>query len=164
MTLPTPAQVTTYVGLGANLGDARSQVLRAIAQLETVPDTRVSAQSSLFRSAPIDATGDDFINAVVQLKTRLPASELLLALQAIEHDFGRQRPYPNAPRTLDLDLLLYGDQIIASATLQVPHPRMTQRAFVLIPLLQIDPLIQIPGHGAAHLFAPAVADQVIQKV
>ncbi len=164
MTLPTAAQVTTYVGLGANLGDARSQVLRAIAQLETVPNTRVSAQSNLFRSAPIDAAGDDFINAVVQLQTRLPASELLLALQAIEHDFGRQRPYPNAPRTLDLDLLLYGDQTIASATLQVPHPRMTQRAFVLIPLLQIDPLIRIPGHGAAHLFAPAVADQAVQRI
>ncbi|NMM27177.1 MAG: 2-amino-4-hydroxy-6-hydroxymethyldihydropteridine diphosphokinase [Glaciimonas sp.] len=159
-----PAQVTTYVGLGANLGDARNQVLRAIAQLQTLPDTNLSARSSLFRSAPIDASGDDFINAVVQLKTRLPAAELLLALQAIEHDFGRLRPYPNAPRTLDLDLLLYGNQTIASTTLQVPHPRMTQRAFVLIPLLQIDPLIQIPGHGAAHQFLPAVADQVIQRI
>ena len=153
-----------YIGLGANLGDARSQVLRAIEQLQTLPDTRVSAQSSLFRSAPIDAAGDDYINAVVQLETRLPAAELLLALQAIEQDFGRQHPYPNAPRTLDLDLLLYGNQTIASATLQVPHPRMTQRAFVLIPLLQIDPLIQIPGHGAAHQFAPAVANQIIQRI
>ena len=162
MTLQPPLQA--YIGLGANLGDARSQVLRAIEQLQTLPDTRVSAQSSLFRSAPIDAAGDDFINAVVQLETRLPAAELLLALQAIEHDFGRKRPYPNAPRTLDLDLLLYGDQTIASATLQVPHPRMTQRAFVLIPLLQIDPLIHIPGRGAAHQFAPAVVDQIIQKI
>jgi 2-amino-4-hydroxy-6-hydroxymethyldihydropteridine diphosphokinase len=161
---PALAPVTTFVGLGANLGDARSQVLGAIAQLEMLPDTRLVAQSGLFRSAPIDAGGADFINAVAQLETRLPAEELLLALQAIEHDFGRQRPYPNAPRTLDLDLLLYGNQTIASATLQVPHPRMTERAFVLIPLLQIDPLIQIPGRGAAHQFAPAVAGQRIQRI
>ena len=158
------ASVQAYIGLGANLGDARSQVLAAIAQLQTLPDTRLGAQSSLFRSAPIDADGDDYINAVVQLETRLPAADLLLALQAIEHDFGRQRSYVNAPRTLDLDLLLYGSQTIATATLQVPHPRMTERAFVLIPLLQIDPQIQIPGHGPAHQFAPAVAGQIIARI
>lgn len=158
------AQVQAYIGVGANLGDARRQVQDAIAQLQSLPETRFSAQSSLFRSAPIDADGDDYVNAVVQLETRLPAEDLLLALQAIEQDFGRQRSYVNAPRTLDLDLLLYGDQTIASTTLQVPHPRMTQRAFVLIPLLQIDPLIQIPGHGPAHQFAPAVADQIIARI
>jgi 2-amino-4-hydroxy-6-hydroxymethyldihydropteridine diphosphokinase len=101
---------------------------------------------------------------VAQLETHLPAADLLLALQAVEHDFGRQRAYQNAPRTLDLDLLLYGSQTIASATLQVPHPRMTERAFVLIPLLQIDPLIQIPGHGPAHQFALTVADQIIARI
>ncbi|MEO8408242.1 MAG: 2-amino-4-hydroxy-6-hydroxymethyldihydropteridine diphosphokinase [Oxalobacteraceae bacterium] len=166
MRLPAPpqVQVQAYIGLGANLGDARSQVLAAIAQLETLPQTRLGAQSSLFRSAPIDADGDDYINAVVQLETRLPAADLLLALQAIEQDFGRQRSYANAPRTLDLDLLLYGNQTIATDTLQVPHPRMTERAFVLIPLLQIDPQIQIPGHGAAHRFAPAVAGQIIRRI
>lgn len=158
------AQVQAYIGVGANLGDARRQVQDAIAQLHSLPETRFSTQSSLFRSAPIDADGDDYVNAVVQLETRLPAEDLLLALQAIEHDFGRQRSYVNAPRTLDLDLLLYGDQTIASTTLQVPHPRMTQRAFVLIPLLQIDPLIQIPGHGPAHQFVPAVADQIIARI
>lgn len=156
--------VLAYIGLGANLGDARSQVLEAIAQLEILPESRLRAQSSLFRSAPIDADGDDYVNAVAQLETRLPAEDLLRALQAIEHGFGRQRSYQNAPRTLDLDLLLYGSQTIASAALQVPHPRMTERAFVLIPLLQIDPLIQIPGRGAAHQFAPAVAGQAIQRI
>ena len=158
------ALVQAYIGLGANLGDAHRQVQDAIAQLQSLPETRFSAQSSLFRSAPIDADGDDYVNAVVQLETRLPAEDLLLALQAIEQDFGRQRSYVNAPRTLDLDLLLYGDQTIVSTTLQVPHPRMTERAFVLIPLLQIDPLIQIPGHGPAHQFAPAVADQIIARI
>lgn len=162
--MTSQAPVLAYIGLGANLGDARTQVLGALAQLHTLPQTRLCAQSSLFRSAPIDADGDDYVNAVAQLETRLPAADLLLALQAIEQDFGRQRSYQNAPRTLDLDLLLYGSQTIASATLQVPHPRMTERAFVLIPLLQIDPLIQIPGRGAAHQFAPAVAGQVIQRI
>lgn len=164
MKSPQAAQVQAYIGVGANLGDARRQVQDAIAQLQSLPETRFGAQSSLFRSAPIDADGDDYVNAVVQLETRLPAEDLLLALQAIEQDFGRQRSYVNAPRTLDLDLLLYGSQTIATNTLQVPHPRMTQRAFVLIPLLQINPLIQIPGHGPAHQFAPAVADQIIARI
>lgn len=156
--------VTCYIGIGANLGDARGQVESAIEQLGRLPDTRLGAQSSLFCTAPVDAGGDDYVNAVVQLQTSLPAAELLAALQAIELANGRQRSYRNAPRTLDLDLLLYGDQILASDALTVPHPRMTQRAFVLIPLLQIDPFIVIPGLGAAHRFAPAVADQAIRKL
>lgn len=158
------APVICYIGIGANLGDARGQVQHAIRQLGELPDTRLSAQSSLFCSAPVDAGGDDYVNAVAQLQTRLSAQELLTALQAIEQAGGRERPYRNAPRTLDLDLLLYGDQILASDTLTVPHPRMTQRAFVLIPLLQIDPFIVIPGQGAAHRFVPAVADQAIRKI
>jgi 2-amino-4-hydroxy-6-hydroxymethyldihydropteridine diphosphokinase len=139
-------------------------VERALQQLASLPQTRLSAQSSLFRSAPLDAGGDDYINAVAQLQTRLTAQELLSALQAIELDCGRERPYLNAPRTLDLDLLLYGQQQIDLENLIVPHPRMTQRAFVLIPLLQIDPFIAIPGQAAAHTFLPAVADQTIQKI
>jgi len=121
-------------------------------------------QSSLFRSAPIDATGDDFINAVVRLQTRLPATDLLHELKQIENDFGRERPYVHAPRTLDLDLLLYGEQRIATDALSVPHPRMTQRAFVLIPLLQIDPFVTIPGLGPAHAFVPDVVSQQIRKI
>lgn len=156
--------VTVYVGIGSNLGDARGNVQRAILQLDRMPATRLSAQSSLFRTAPIDSGGDDYINAVVRLDTQLPAEQLLAELQAIEQAYGRERPYQNAPRTLDLDLLLYGRHIIDRASLTVPHPRMTQRAFVLIPLLQIDPLVTIPGQGPAHAFAPGVAGQTIQKI
>lgn len=158
------APVKAYVGLGANLGDAEATVREALAALDRIDGTVVEAQSSLFRTAPIDAAGDDYINAVAQLHTALPPQALLQALQDIEQQHGRERPYVNAPRTLDLDLLLYGQQIIATPKLTVPHPRMTMRAFVLIPLLQIDPFIDIPGKGAAHSFVPAVADQVIQKI
>lgn len=160
----TVPQVIAYVGIGSNLGDALGNVRRALTQLDELPATRVTAQSSLFRTAPIAADGDDYINAVVRVTTGLPAEALLQALLKLEQAFGRERAYLNAPRTLDLDVLLYGDQIIASPSLAVPHPRMTTRAFVLIPLLQIDPFIEIPGQGAAHQFVPAVADQVIQKV
>jgi 2-amino-4-hydroxy-6-hydroxymethyldihydropteridine diphosphokinase len=161
---PVADPVTAYIGIGANLGDARAQVQRAILQLGKLPDTSLATQSSLFCTAPVDAGGDDYINAVACVKTRLSAHALLQGLQQIEQSFGRQRPYPNAPRTLDLDLLLYGQSTFADDVLTVPHPRMTQRAFVLIPLLQIDPFIVIPNHGPAHQFAPQVADQVIRKV
>ena len=157
------SSVTAYIGVGSNLGDACSNVQAALILLGKLADTELTAQSNLFRSAPIDAGGDDYLNAVAQLKTRLAAPALLEQLQAIEQSFGRERPYINAPRTLDLDILLYGAQEISSESLQVPHPRMTQRAFVLIPLLQIDPMICIPGLGPAHRFAPDVAGQRIQK-
>lgn len=158
------APVATYLGLGSNLGDAVEHVKRAIERLGTLPMSTLDLQSSLFRSTPIDAAGDDFVNAVVRLQTTLSAPEMLRELQQIENDFGRERPYPNAPRTLDLDILLYGEQIISSDTLLVPHPRLTQRAFVLIPLLQIDPFIAIPGLGQAHTFVPNVVSQQIRKV
>ena len=156
--------VKSYIGIGANLGDAKAHVLNGIMQLGRLPKTSIIAQSSLFRTAPIDSSGDDYINAVVSLDTVLTPHALLQALQDIEQRFGRERPYPNAPRTLDLDLLLYGAMTIADAILTVPHPRMIQRAFVLIPLLQIDPFITIPGHGPAHQFMPQVADQSIAKI
>ena len=158
------SMVACHIGIGANLGDARSNVQRAILRLQELPDTRLTAQSSLFRTAPIDASGDDYINAVARIETRLAPDALLMALQSIENEFGRERPYQNAPRTLDLDLLLYGQQTVRSETLTVPHPRIAQRAFVLIPLLQIDPLISIPDLGPAHALAPGVAGQSIQKI
>src|SRR5690606_21552827 len=127
--------------------------------LDEIGDTKVTAQSSLFRTAPIDAGGDDYVNAVARLTTALAPEVLLQALQAIERRHGRERSYVNAPRTLDLDLLLYGDHRIDTPTLTVPHPRMAMRAFVLIPLLQIDPFITIPGLGPAHEYVPSVADQ-----
>ncbi len=156
--------VTAYIGIGANLGDARATVQRAITDIGSMQQTCVHAQSSLFRTAPVDAHGDDYVNAVLCINTALPADDLLTELQILEQLAGRERPYLNAPRTLDLDLLLYGQQQIRSPRLTVPHPRMTQRAFVLIPLLQIDPAIDIPGMGAAHEFVSQVADQAIRRI
>jgi 2-amino-4-hydroxy-6-hydroxymethyldihydropteridine diphosphokinase len=155
---------TAYIGIGANLGDARATVNYAIAKLGELPNTRASQTSSLFLSDPIDSSGDDYINAVVEIETQLEAHQLLDHLQALELACGRERPYRNAPRTLDLDVLLYGAEVIATERLIVPHPRMTERAFVLIPLLQLNPFIQIPKQGAAHQFAPSVAHQGIQKL
>lgn len=156
--------VRAYVGIGANLGDARANVQQAFLMLDTMPDTRVADRSSLFRTAPIDAGGDDYVNAVAAIDTTLTAMALLHALQAVETEQGRLRPYPNAPRTLDLDILLYGQQTMRTAALTVPHPRLTQRAFALIPLLQIAPMITIPGQGPAHAFMPGVADQAIRRI
>lgn len=158
------ARITAYIGIGANLGEARAQVEQAIASLDRLPQTRLIGQSSLFRTAPVDASGDDYINVVASIQTGLSGQELLEQLQALEQAAGRERPYHNAPRTLDLDILLYGDQIIATPTLTVPHPRLTQRAFALIPLLQLDPFIAIPGQGPAHQFVSQVADQAIAKI
>ena len=160
----TGGRVICYIGIGSNLGDAQANVLSAMERLKALPETTVTAESSLFVTAPIDAGGDDYVNAVARIDTGLPAPHLLNALQAIESALGRERPYRNAPRTLDLDLLLYGQQAIDTDTLTVPHPRMTQRAFVLIPLLQIDPFITIPGLGPAHRFVPAVEGQTIRKL
>ncbi|MBT3069229.1 2-amino-4-hydroxy-6-hydroxymethyldihydropteridine diphosphokinase [Rhodoferax sp. U11-2br] len=139
MTEATQAEVLAYVALGGNLGDARATVQQALAGLASLPATRLLRASSLYRTAPMQASGPDFINAVAAVATRLSAFELLAALQQMENAQGRERPYVNAPRTLDLDILLYGDTPIHSPTLQVPHPRMYQRAFVLVPLAEIAP-------------------------
>ena len=153
-----------YIGIGANLGDARATVEYAIDKLSQFPSTNLQKASSLFVTAPIDSSGDDYINAVARISTSLDAETLLQHLQELELACGRERPYRNAPRTLDLDLLLFGEQQISTAQLSVPHPRMHERAFVLIPLLQLDPFLNIPGKGAAHQFAPLVADQGIRKL
>lgn len=131
--------VTAYVALGANLGDAQAALRRALADLARLPDTHRVASSRLYASAPVDAAGPDYLNAVAQLSTRLTAPALLRTLQTLEQAAGRQRPYRNAPRTLDLDLLLYGEGRIDSPGLTVPHPRMWQRAFVLRPLAELAP-------------------------
>ena len=153
-----------WVGIGANLGDAQANVLGALARLARMGGSTLLHTSSLYRTAPIDSSGDDYINAVACLDTSLAAHDLLAALQDIEQAHGRERPYHNAPRTLDLDLLLYGDEVIASPTLTVPHPRMHERAFVLQPLLEIAPDIVIPGHGPARHFAALVAGQTIARL
>jgi 2-amino-4-hydroxy-6-hydroxymethyldihydropteridine diphosphokinase len=131
--------VTAYIALGANLGDAQHQVQQALTALGQMPGTVLAQHSALYRTAPVDATGPDYINAVAEVHTTLTAPALLDALQALEQAAGRQRPYRNAPRTLDLDILLYGTARIDSERLTIPHPRMQERAFVLVPLADIAP-------------------------
>ena len=131
--------VNVYAGLGANLGHARQSIDSAILALGKLPETLLVGRSSFYQSAPFQADGPDYINAVVHLQTRLNAVDLLRAFQRIELLAGRERPYRNAPRTLDIDLLLYGDGNIQSPALQVPHPRMRERAFVLLPLSELAP-------------------------
>jgi 2-amino-4-hydroxy-6-hydroxymethyldihydropteridine diphosphokinase len=131
--------VTAFVGLGANLGDPQAALRQALAGIAGLPATRVVASSRMYRSAPVDAGGPDYVNAVAQIETALDAQSLLRALQALEQAGGRERPYRHAPRTLDLDLLLYGSASIASAALTVPHPRLRERAFVLLPLAELAP-------------------------
>lgn len=151
--------VRAFVGVGANLGDARAQVLSGVAALRALPSTRCVACSSLYASAPLDASGPDFVNAVVELDTSLPADALLRALHAIEAQHGRVRSTRNAPRTLDLDLLLYGEQRSDDPCLRLPHPRLHERAFVLRPLLEIAPAIEAPGLGPLAPRLQGVRDQ-----
>jgi len=150
--------VRAYVAIGANLGDAKATVLQAIDALDALPQTRVAARSSLYRSAPFEASGPDFINAVAALDTGLGAHALLDAMQQLELQAGRERPYRNAPRTLDLDLLQHGDGALHTPTLTLPHPRMTQRAFVMLPLAEIAPQLVTPQQLAA------VAGQPIERL
>ena len=131
--------VNVYAGLGANLGHARQSIDSAILALGKLPQTLLVGCSSFYQSAPFQADGPDYINAVVHLQTRLNAIDLLRAFQRLEDLAGRERPYRNAPRTLDIDLLLFGDGDIQSSALQVPHPRMRERAFVLLPLSELAP-------------------------
>jgi 2-amino-4-hydroxy-6-hydroxymethyldihydropteridine diphosphokinase len=139
--------VRAYVALGANLGDAAAALRQAVHAIGQLPLTQVRQSSSLYKTAPLNtdegqeslASGNDYLNAVVELETGLTAPALLSLLQQIEQQAGRERPYRNAPRTLDLDVLLYGSARIESEHLTVPHPRMAQRAFVLVPLAEIAP-------------------------
>jgi 2-amino-4-hydroxy-6-hydroxymethyldihydropteridine diphosphokinase len=151
------AEVLAYLALGANLGDAQAALRDATQNIAALPTTRLVATSSLYRTAPIESTGPDYFNAVIAVATRLAAPELLRHLQQIERQAGRERPYRNAPRTLDLDILLYGEASISSALLHIPHPRMWQRAFVLVPLAEIAPAAVSPGQLAA------VATQDIER-
>lgn len=131
--------VSAFVALGANLGDSPATLRWALGAIAALTGTRLVRSSSLYRTAPIDSSGPDYINAVAEIATTLHAPALLAALQHIELAAGRDRPYRNAPRMLDLDILLYGDAHIHSPHLQVPHPRMGERAFVLVPLAEIAP-------------------------
>jgi 2-amino-4-hydroxy-6-hydroxymethyldihydropteridine diphosphokinase len=153
-----------FVGLGANLGDPVAQVRAAIAAIAALPQTRLVARSSLYRTAPIGYLDQpDFVNAVIAVETGLDAATLLAALRDIEAGHGRERPFPNAPRTLDLDLLLYGEETIATRALVVPHPRMHERAFVLAPLAEIAPDARVPGRGTATALLAALPGQGVRK-
>jgi 2-amino-4-hydroxy-6-hydroxymethyldihydropteridine diphosphokinase len=154
-----------YVGLGSNLGDARAHVLRAFEDLAQLPETRLEARSGLYRSAPLDAPGQaDYVNAAAGVDTELSAAQLLAALQDIERRHGRERPYANAPRTLDLDLLLYDEAAFDSAMLTLPHPRMHRRAFVLAPLLELDPRLEVPGRGSVRELLARCAGQRVARL
>ena len=154
-----------YIGIGSNLDDPRAQVGKAFEELDRLPHTRVVKKSSLYRSAPVGyAAQPDFINAIAQLETGLPAERLLAELQAIEARHGRKRSFANAPRTLDLDLLMHGATQLRTAQLTLPHPRMHERAFVLKPLLELDPDAEIPGRGPAQPFLDACAHQEAQRM
>lgn len=158
---PGAAWITAYIGLGANLGDARQAVEQAAKQLAHSSGVGNLTLSRLYRSAPVDSSGPDYVNAVARIDTRLGAEQLLNSLQAIEQAHGRERPYRNAPRTLDLDLLLYGQQQIDTLRLTVPHPRMHLRAFVLRPLQDLAPDLMLQGRSLQDLLA-ACADQALE--
>ena len=160
-----------FIGLGSNLEDPPDQLRRAFAELDKLPDTRLVARSSLYRSAPIGYPGQtdlpgqpDFVNAVAKVETELTPQALLRALLHIEHQHGRERSFRNAPRTLDLDVLLYGDVQLHEHGLTIPHPQMHRRAFVLQPLLEIAPDIGIPGAGQARLALAGCQDQILDRI
>jgi len=157
----TPA----YIGIGSNLADPRAQVERALDELGEIARSRLAARSALYASAPLGYEAQpEFVNAVARLDTELEAFELLSELQAIESRHGRRRSFANAPRTLDLDLLLFGEQRIAAPQLVVPHPRMHERAFVLLPLLELAPDAHIPGRGSAAACAAALPGQKVERL
>ena len=150
--------VRAYIGLGANLGDPVVALRTALEGLERLPASRLVRASGFFGSTPVDSTGPDYVNAVAEISTCLSAPDLLSVLQQQELQAGRERPYRNAPRTLDLDILLYGSARIASPALTVPHPRMRERAFVLMPLAELDPERVTPAQ------LDAVRDQGIWRL
>jgi len=155
---PSREPVSAYVAVGANVGDAVASVQQALSDLGGLPQTELASVSSLYRSAPYQAEGPPFINAVAHIHTRLTAPDLLTALQAMEQQAGRVRSHVNAPRTLDLDILFYGDARIRSPRLTVPHPRWLERAFVLLPLQEVAP------HKVVQVMLHAVAYQEIEKI
>lgn len=156
--------VTAYIGLGANLDDPAAQVSQAMDELARLPESRLTARSSLYISAPVGYEAQpDFINAAVEVQTRLAPRALLSALLDIEHHHGRNRSFRNAPRTLDLDLLLYGQAHFHEEGLTLPHPRMHERAFVLLPLLEIAPTLTLPDNGRADMLLALCASQDVRR-
>ncbi len=156
---------TAFIGLGSNLEDPHGQLQRAFAELGSLPDTRLVARSSLYRSAPLGYPDQpEFVNAVAEVATALTPQDLLQALLQIERKHGRERTFRNAPRTLDLDVLLYDDVQMHEYGLTIPHPQMHLRAFVLQPLLEIAPDVGIPGIGQAEMVFRRCRDQVLEAI
>lgn len=154
-----------FIAFGANLGDAIRSHSDAVCAIEALPATQVVAQSALYQSAPIGVEGHpDYINAVLEVRTKLSPQGLLAALLDIERRHGRNRTLEVSPRAMDLDLLLYEDMRIVSESLTLPHPRMHLRAFVLLPLAELDPTLGIPGHGKLTQLLGQVADQHILRL
>lgn len=154
-----------FIALGSNLDNPIEQVQRAFDELAQLPETRLQKRSSLYRSAPVGRLDQpDFINAVALVETALPPQQLLQALLAIEQRYGRVRESLNAPRTLDLDVLLYDSLQCQDTDLTIPHPRMTQRAFVLMPLFEIAPDCHIPGYGEVRHLLPSCQDQKLERI
>ena len=153
-----------FIGLGSNLGDRVAELDRAFEEIARLPATTLIARSSYYASAPLDAPGEDYVNAVAHVRTSLSPLDLLHALQAIERAHGRERPFARAPRTLDLDLLLFGARTMHTPELALPHPRLAERAFVLVPLAEIAPGLDIPGSGRVEALREAVAGQRLAKL
>jgi 2-amino-4-hydroxy-6-hydroxymethyldihydropteridine diphosphokinase len=160
-----PNPVVAYVALGANLEDPQAQVIAGFAALDALPQTRLIARSALYRTAPVGYREQpDFINAAAAIETTLSPQALLAALLAIEGTRGRVRTFANAPRTLDLDLLLYGTKIVQEPGLTVPHPRMHERAFVLAPLAEIAPDVVVPGGGRVAELLAATDSRDVKRI
>jgi 2-amino-4-hydroxy-6-hydroxymethyldihydropteridine diphosphokinase len=158
--------IRAWVGIGANLGKPKNQVLEAIDCLDRIDQIGVEACSALYRTAPVEAPDQpDFINAVVRVGTTLEPLSMLNCLLQIEDQFGRMRDRPrNSPRRLDLDLLLYGNEVLNSRELTIPHPRMQQRLFVLQPLMELEGTIEIPGLGSLAACINACHGQRVKKL
>jgi len=153
-----------YIGFGGNIGDTRQLITDAIVCLALRSELQILAKSCFYQSAPVEATGGDYINAVIEIDTQLSPYGLLYVCQSIEQEFGRERPYLNAPRTLDLDILHFEGISQNETQLTLPHPRIIERSFVLLPLLEIAPDFFLPHLGELKAYLPKVANQRIEKL
>lgn len=154
-----------FIALGSNLQQPLQQVTTALREIAGLPQTALVRQSSLYRTAPVGYDDQpDFINAVAEVETTLAPLQLLHAIQGIENQHGRERPFPNAPRVLDLDLLLYNNTVMDTNELTLPHPRMHERGFVLLPLAEIAPDLTLPKYGSVANLAQTCMDQGVEKI
>jgi 2-amino-4-hydroxy-6-hydroxymethyldihydropteridine diphosphokinase len=153
-----------FLGLGGNVGDAKQTLKDAIICLAQNPHIEVTSRSCYYKSEPINASGDDFVNSVISITTSLDPLTLLKVCQSVEDTFGRERPFPNAPRTIDIDILTYDQLDHNQPELTIPHPRMVERLFVLLPLLEIEPEIALQGVGPLKDLVKSLTSQRIEKI